>query len=141
MINRISYGVAFKIPIPNSNKLKIQGAKLDILSSEKKYEEEKYKMTKEIIALKLKMKKEWNYINMQKKQLDEFENLYDLNMLMRQPVVNIKLFYKVKVVTVKKKIEIAKSTYVAYKTYVELMDLLGELSQKNCISNSMEVLK
>lgn len=138
---RISFGLAINIPVPNSNKIKIQNAKLEVLEAEKKYEADKIKLTKNIHEAKIRVKKEWNTISAQKLHLEEFLKIYDMNKLNQQAGMNPYLLYKIKTIELKKKLDIESNTAKSIKAYIDLMDQMGELGKRNCLSNAMEVLK
>lgn len=138
---RISFGLAINIPVPNSNKIKIQNAKLDVLEAEKKYEEDKLKLSKGLESLKAKFKREWSSITIQKRQHEEFTKLYDIDKMKDKTAISPYFLYKIKTIDLKKKLEIENSVSKSFKTYIELMDQLGVLYKKNCLSKSLEELK
>ena len=137
---RINIGVSLLIPVPNSNKIKIQNAKLDVLSAEKEYAEAKFETAIDIKELQLKLNKEWKMILAQKNQLNEYNAMYDITKLASQPGIDAYFLYKVKSVQLKKRYEIEKNLNNVYKTYIELMDVTGSLGLKNCLSDGLEEL-
>lgn len=137
---RINIGVSLLIPVPNTNKIKIQNAKLDVLSAEKKYAEEKFETAIKMKELQLKLNKEWKMILAQKNQLNEFNVMYDISKLASQSGIDAYFLYKVKSAQLKKRYEIEKNLNNVYKTYIELMDVTGSLGLKNCLSNGLEEL-
>lgn len=138
---RISFGLALNIPVPNSNKIKIQQAKLDVLEAEKKYEEEKLKLARVLEGLKAKLKREWSATQIQKKQQEEFNKLYDFQKIADKTATTPYFLYKIKTIDLKKQLEIENSLSKYFKTYIELMDQLGVLYKKNCLSAHLEELK
>ncbi len=138
---RISFGLALNIPVPNSNKIKMQQAKLDVLEAEKKYEEEKIKVAKTLEGLKVKLKRDWSAAAIQKKQQEEFNKLYDVQKITEKVATNPYFLYKIRTIDLKKQLEIENSLSKYFKTYIELMDQLGILYKKNCLSANLEELK
>lgn len=137
---RVSFFLKLNLPLPNTNKIKRQNAKLDVLEAEKKYEIEKTKLKVSIGSAKDQMKKEWLGYQTAMAQSSKFEQEYNLEKMYKSGTPEPRLLFKVRTIQLQRKIAVEESREKFMKAYIKYLEQMGELGHKNYLSKDLEKL-